>query len=169
MILLAAVLGAVANRLRGGAIPLGGDAPGRVIWAVYVAALGFAVGVPLPWCAALLLVGYATTTVGQFNALDVGHRSGMAWPGAALRITAFGAVRALPLAVVLALAGRQWWPMALATLAALPAYDAPWRLPDAALRLRHLGRGTGPGPARDPPQMAEALHGAALGLALAFA
>lgn len=163
------VLGAVANRLRGGALALPGDAPGRAIWAAYVAVGGLVLGMPLPWCGALLLAAYASTTVGQFDALDMGRRSGMAWPSAALRITAYGAVRALPLALVLALAGRAWWPMALATLAAVIAYDLSWRLPDAALRLRYLGRGTGPGVARNPPEMAEAIHGAALGLALAFA
>lgn len=166
-ILAVALVGAAANRLRGGAIRLpGGDLVGRLIWTAFVVAIGAWHALPPAWCVALALAGYASTTIGQFGALDMGYRSGLPWPSAALRITAYGAARALPLALVLGLAGRTWWPLALATLAALPAYDIPWRLPDAALRLPYLGRGTGPGPARDPPQLAEALHGAALGLAL---
>lgn len=163
---LVALLGAVANRLRGGAINLGGNLPGRLAWAVTCALIAAPLGLPLPWCAALGAAAFIGTLFGQFGALDVGHRSGMAWPEAAARITLYGAARALPVALVLFLAGRTWLPMALATLAALPAYDLPWRLPDAALRLPCLGRGTGPGPARDPPEMAEAIHGAALALAL---
>lgn len=172
LVVLGAVGGAFVNRVRGGLFPLGGNLPGRLAWAAFCGLLTLKAG----WgCLAVAAAAYVGTLFGQFGALDMGRRSGMAPGQVVMRITAYGLLRAVPVAAVLWLLGLHWQPTAFVGGLAALAYEAPWAFPDWMLRVKGFGRGStedgaDPGPpGRDRAEWGEVLHGAALGLALALA
>lgn len=164
----AACVGALGNRVRGGlwAIP-GGDVPARMLgWGLPCIAIAAEAGAGW-WAFAIGLGAFLGCSFGQYGALSMGHRGGAtgwrAWAG----MTAFGLGRTFLPALVVWWIGGAWWAVILSGLFAPIAYDVVWRVPSWAY-LRGLGRGDGP-PNYDPPELAEALHGAAMGLALYLA
>ena len=167
LLIPAALLGALGNRLRGG---LWGD---KIRWGTGVARLcawgipsglgAWALGIPW-WAAAVVILGaWAGCTVPQFGGLSMGNRPGgtsgaAAWAG----MTAWGLLRMGGAALVAWWFGGAWWFPLAAGLACAPVYAAVWLLPPSALF-------PGLGAPNDPPEMAEALHGALMGAALAAA
>lgn len=164
LVLPFALIGALGNRLRGG---LWGSVIG---WGSGVARLG-AWGIPCgvgawacgaPWWAALAVIvgAWAGCTVPQFGALSMGHRGGTSGALAWGAMTLWGLARMGSVVLVAWwLGGAWWWPLAAGLLCA-PLYELAWHVP---LPVRGLGYPD------DPPEMAEALHGAAMGAGLFLA
>lgn len=165
--LAAAVVGALGNRIRGGLFPIpGGTQVGRLVgWGLPVAAMAWLCG--MVWWAAVLagLGAFLGCCVGQYGGLSMGHRGPAPAVSPWLTMTVWGLARVAGPAVVVWWTGGAWWLVVASGLACAPIYWAVWMLPDWALRIPGLGRGTGPGEARDQPEVAEALDGA---LMLAF-
>lgn len=176
---LAALMGAAANRVRGGLVALpGGTQVARAVWGAVCGLACLKLGW---WSLAVAGSAFVGCMVGQFGGLSMGHRPVAAHQATVfgflhfpdlfsvspwVTMTAWGLARvAGPTAVIAYLGGAWWWPL-LSGLACAPIYWAVWLLPDWALRVPGLGKGTGPGNGRDPAEMAEALHGAVMLAAL---
>lgn len=167
--LAGAIVGAFGNRIRGGLLPIpGGTQVGRLVgWGLPMAALAW----PLGWWALAVGAGaFLGCCVGQFGGLSMGHRG----PGPAvspwLTMTVWGLARvAGPVAILLMLHHPAGAALVLVSgLACAPLYDLAWRVPPW-IYVKGLGYGDGPATGYDPPELAEALHGALMGLALALA
>ena len=161
-------LGALGNRIRGGLWPIpGGDVPARLLgWGIPCAVIALAAGAGW-WAAAVGLAAFLGCSVGEYGALSMGHRGGAtgwrAWAG----MGAFGLGRTALVAGVVWWLGGAWLAVLITGLIAPAIYDLAWRVPLWAC-LPGLGRGDGP-PLYDPPELAEALHGAIMALALFLA
>ena len=165
-LILAALAGAVANRIRGGLFPLPGDAPGRIIWGIVCGIIAWQPGVPW-WVPCGVAVGaFLGTLAGEFNAQSLGHRGGVGGARASLDMGFWGFLRvALPAAVIWWAGGAWWW--VLASGIACPAlYQIAWGAPKWAYSIPRFGYGNGPAEGFDPDQTAQAIHGVALGAVL---
>lgn len=158
LILAAAIIGALGNRIRGGLFPVpGGTQVGRLVgWAIPCTL----VAGPLGWWALAVGAGaFLGCCVGQYGGLSMGHRGPAPAVSPWLTMTGWGLARVAGPALVVWWTGGAWWWLLASGMACAPLYAAVWLLPDWALRIPGLGRGTGPGDARDQPEMAEAWHG----------
>lgn len=166
---LAALIGSVGNRMRGGALAVpGGDLVARLFWGVPAGIVAWSIGQPWWLAPAVGLGAYVGTTAGMFGGLSMGRRGARPRSSPWLTMTAWGFCRvALPVAALWPVYG----PAALVVLASgllCPfIYDLVWRAPKWMYQ-PWLGYGDGPKAGYDPPQLAEALHGAVMMAALAF-
>ncbi len=168
--LAAAVAGALGNRIRGGLLPIpGGTQVGRLLgWGLPVAAMAWLCGMAW-WGAVLAGVGaFLGCCMGQFGGLSMGHRGPAPAVSPWLTMTVWGLARvAGPAAILLALHHPAGATLVMASgLACAPIYDLAWRVPPRVY-LRGFGYGDGPATGYDPPELAEALHGAVMLAALA--
>lgn len=166
----AALVGAIGNRIRGGLLPIpGGTQVGRLVgWGLPCAAVAWLCGAPPLYAALIGLGAFLGCCVGQYGGLSMGHRGGAPRISPWLTMTAWGVARVgLPALVVWWLAGAWWW-LLVSGLACAPLYWVVWHVPSWAY-LRGLGYGDGPATGFDPPELAEALHGAVMVVALVAA
>ena len=165
-LLAAAIIGSLGNRVRGGLFPMpGGDVPARLLgWGLPCALIVASAGAAW-WSLAIGAGAFVGCSMGQYGGLSMGHRPNSvtgwrAWAGMA----AFGFGRVALPAAVTGWCGGAWWLVLTSGLLAPVIYDAVWRVPPAIYQ-RGFGYGGGP-PAYDPPELAEAAHGAIMAIAL---
>lgn len=167
----AAVFG-LGNRIRGGLFPIpGGTQVGRMVgWGLPVGAAAALGG--MPWWAAMLMAlgAFLGCCVGQYGGLSLNHRGPPPAVSPWLTMTAWGVARVAGAALVLWWFGGVWpWRIvALSGLACAPIYWVVWHVPTWCY-LKGFGYGDGPATGFDPPELAELLHGAVMGVALALA
>lgn len=175
IIIAAAFLGALGNRIRGGLFPMpGGTQVGRLVgWGLPCALVAWT---GLPWWAALPVgVGaFAGACVGQYGGLSMGHRGARPAVSPWLTMFAWGSARTVLPAMALFYVAHdaadiQGAALVLESGAVCPViYWAVWYVPGWAY-LRGLGYGDGPATGYDPPELAEAIHGALMLAVLAWA
>jgi len=156
---IAAVIGALTNRLRGGWLSVPN---GRVIWGATCALVALKIGGPS------ILVGIGATLgcmMGQYGGLAMGRRGATPRVSPWITMTAWGLARVALPAVVIAFVGGAWWWLVLSGLLCAPIYRAVWFVPGRWLP-PGFGRGDGAATGYDPPELAEAIHGAAMMMAL---
>jgi len=160
--LLAAVVGAVANRIRGGWLGIHG---GRFVWGAAVGCVAIISGLAPLLSLGAALFAVAGATMGQFGGLAMGQRGEKPRVSPWLTMTAWGLARVAGPVVMVAAAHGAWWWVALSGLACAPIYRAVWWVPGKWLP-RGFGYGKGEAEGYDPPELAEAVHGAVMGVAL---
>lgn len=129
---LRALIGALANRLRGGMvgriIPGIGTQLSRVVFAVMlVGSAAWQLWAVEWWMAVAAVAWWLSCIVPLFGSIDMGRNEGTVW-GDAAKGAARGLIWAVPAAAVLWWQGFEWWPMVPAGLLFPVCYEIGWRL-----------------------------------------
>ena len=167
-----AVIGALGNRIRGGVVAIpGGTQVGRLVgWGIPCALVAWLAGA-VWWAAGLIGIGaFVGCMAGQYGGLSMGHRGPPPDVSPWATMTAWGVARVIGPALVAAVFlpyHMASYALLLSGLICAPIYYAVWLLP-ARVFLPYLGRTTNP-ENPDPPQLAEAIHGAVMMAALYLA
>ena len=160
---LAAVVGAIGNRVRGGMVPVpGGTQVGRLVgWALPSAVVAWVVGAPVVAAGFIGILAMLGCMAGQFGGLAMGMRGPAPKLSPWVTMQFWGFCRVLGPVVVLGVLERPWMPLLVAGLLCPAIYRAVWFVPGEWLP-RGFGYGHGKAEGYDPPQLAEAVHGAAM-------